>query len=67
MNRAEEIKKEKGALELRAVSKQALASDPRPQYQDDAERLYGLTFAGCEVKFRVSGSRLEVVSVVRAD
>ena len=51
----------------REALRQALASDPRPQYQDDAERLYGLTFAGCEVKFRVSGCRLEVVSVVRVD
>lgn len=44
--------------------KQILAADPRPPYQDDPDREYGLTFAGCNVKFRVSGT---VVTVTRAD
>lgn len=44
--------------------KQILAADPRPPYQDDPEREYGLTFAGRNVKFRVSGT---VVTVTRAD
>ncbi|MCR5759165.1 MAG: tRNA (N6-threonylcarbamoyladenosine(37)-N6)-methyltransferase TrmO, partial [Bacteroidales bacterium] len=50
-------------LELSAL-KQILAADPRPPYQDDPEREYGLTFAGRNVKFRVSGT---VVTVIRAD
>lgn len=40
--------------------KQVLAADPRPGYQDDPEREYGLTFAGRNVKFRVSGTVLTV-------
>ncbi len=32
-----------------------LAQDPRPHYQDDPERVYGFSFAGAEIKFRVSG------------
>jgi len=40
-----------------------LAQDPRPPYQRDPDRLYGLTFAGLEVRFRVSGNRLTVVEV----
>ena len=40
-----------------------LANDPRPSYQDDPERVYGMRFAGLEVKFRVSGSKLTVVSI----
>lgn len=40
-----------------------LAHDPRPQYQDDPFRLYGLSFGGMEVKFRVAERRLEVVEV----
>ena len=44
--------------------KQILAADPRPPYQDDPEREYGLTFAGRNVKFMVSGT---VVTVTRAD
>ena len=30
-----------------------LAQDPRPRYQDDPEREYGLDFEGCAVKFTV--------------
>ena len=40
-----------------------LAQDPRPSYQEDAGRIYGLRFADMEVKFRVSENTLTVVSV----
>ena len=40
-----------------------LAHDPRPQYQDDPERVYGMAFGGMEVKFKVDGMLLSVVSV----
>jgi len=40
-----------------------LAQDPRPSYQDDPERVYGFGFAGCNVRFTVSGGVLNVVSV----
>ncbi len=40
-----------------------LAQDPRPAYHDDPERIYGFPFAGVEVKFRVEGERLIVVSI----
>lgn len=39
-----------------------LRSDPRPSYQNDPERLYGLSFGGVEVKFKVDGDVLTVVS-----
>ena len=32
-----------------------LAHDPRPQYQHDPGRLYGMEYGGCEIKFRVTG------------
>lgn len=32
-----------------------LRSDPRPSYQHDPERLYGLSFGGVEVKLRWMG------------
>ena len=41
-----------------------LAQDPRPQYQDDPDRVYGMAFAGAEVKFRVEGKRLLVVEIL---
>ena len=40
-----------------------LAQDPRPSYQDDPERVYGMAFAGLEVKFRVAGERLTVTEI----
>ena len=40
-----------------------LAHDPRPQYQNDPERQYGLAFGHLEVKFKVKDSQLTVVEV----
>ena len=40
-----------------------LAQDPRPAYQQDEERLYGLSFAGFQVRFQVRGGRLTVTEV----
>lgn len=40
-----------------------LAHDPRPPYQRDPERVYGMEFAGCHVKFQV---RDDVLTVVEA-
>ena len=40
-----------------------LADDPRPSYQDDERRVYGVAFADYNVKFRVAGGVLRVVAV----
>ena len=40
-----------------------LAHDPRPSYQDDPERIYGLPFAGKDIKFRVVGNTLTVIAI----
>lgn len=41
-----------------------LELDPRPQYHNDPERVYGMSFAGYDIKFKVSlGGVLEVVGV----
>lgn len=42
---------------------ETLRLDPRPSYHDDPERVYGLSFAGLNVKFKVNGSVLTVVDV----
>ena len=42
-----------------------LASDPRPSYQHDPERIYGMEFAGLEVHFKVDGEVLTVTGVDR--
>ena len=40
---------------------QILAQDPRPQYQDDPERIYGLLFGDRNIRFRVEGDTLIVL------
>ena len=40
-----------------------LEGDPRPSYQDDPSRVYGVAFAGMNVKFTVAEGKLIVVGV----
>ena len=40
-----------------------LSHDPRPSYQRKPGRIYGLTFAGFDIRFTVENSTLTVVSV----
>ena len=40
-----------------------LSRDPRPSYQHDPERVYGMAFAGLEVRFSVDGDVLHVRAV----
>ena len=40
-----------------------LSHDPRPSYQSDPDRVYGLTFAGLDVRFTVRDNRLTVQAV----
>ena len=49
----------------RAALAGVLSQDPRPSYQHDPERVYGMAFAGLEVRFQVQGDQLNVVSVER--
>ena len=49
--------------DLRPALTGVLAQDPRPSYQDDPERVYGMAFGGLEVKFKVCKKTLAVVSV----
>ena len=41
-----------------------LAQDPRPSYQNDADREYGMKFADIEVFFKVSQGTLTVTNVI---
>ena len=40
-----------------------LAQDPRPSYQKDPDRIYGLPFAGYDIKFKVAENHLTVVDI----
>lgn len=42
---------------------QLLSMDPRPGYQDDPERIYGMSFGHYEVRFRVCGGKVFVLSL----
>lgn len=41
-----------------------LAEDPRPGYQHDPDRRYGVAFAGFDVRFHINGNVLTVCEVV---
>ena len=47
----------------RAALTGVLAQDPRPPYQNDPQRVYGMEFAGQNVRFRVAEGVLTVVEV----
>ena len=53
------------AEEKREALKAVLAHDPRPSYQNDPERIYGMEFAGYEVKFCVADEILYVTKIER--
>lgn len=50
--------------EKRETLLSALALDPRPAYQRDPGRVYGVTYAGFDVRFTVEGDTLTVCEVV---
>lgn len=43
---------------------EVLKQDPRPSYQEDPERKYGMAFDGKDIHFRVNGEKLTVFEVV---
>ena len=43
---------------------QVLENDPRPPVQAGADKIFGMPFAGFDVRFRVEGSVLTVVDIV---
>lgn len=49
--------------EKRQALVQVLAQDVRPSYQRDNERVYGMGFAGLEIKFKVIDTKLIVCDV----
>lgn len=50
--------------EKKAQLEAILKQDPRPSYHNDPERIYGFSFDGMEIKFRVDGEMLTVVEIV---
>ena len=46
-----------------AALRGVLENDPRPSYQHDPERVYGMEFGGLEVHFKVDGETLTVTGI----
>ena len=57
---------EKVSQDLRLALLGVLSQDPRPSYQKDPERVYGMAFAGMEIKFTVDGDTLHVIEIAQA-
>ena len=53
---------ERAGVDLDAL-KEILSLDPRPRYHDDPAKEYGMSFGGKEVRFRVDGKTLTVISI----
>lgn len=49
--------------EKQAALTAVLAQDPRPAYQNEPERIYGIEFAGFDVRFKVDGKKLFVTEI----
>lgn len=52
--------------EKRTALKAVLEADPRPSYQNDPERVYGMNFGGYEVKFTVEKKTLTIKTISKA-
>ena len=50
--------------EKRSAAVGVLSHDPRPSYQRDPDRVYGLPFAGFDIRFMVQEDILTVCDVV---
>jgi tRNA-Thr(GGU) m(6)t(6)A37 methyltransferase TsaA len=50
-------------VEKRAALRKVLQCDPRPRYHDDPERVFGMLYAGYDVRFQVREGMLHVLEV----
>ena len=50
--------------EKRQALRDVLSHDPRPSYQSDSDRVYGLNFAGRDIRFSIKDSVLTVLEVI---
>ena len=43
---------------------ETLKHDPRPSYQNDKERVYGMSYGDLQVKFKVNDNELEIINII---
>ena len=53
--------------EFRREISGVLALDPRPSYQDDPGRIYGMSYSGRNIRFRVCGNTLTVLEITKTE
>lgn len=63
LQRDEYLKKQQLNAQLIDELEQVLSLDPRPAYQSDADREYGILFAAFNIKFQVSGERIQITAI----
>lgn len=56
---------EKIPADKREILTELLRQDPRPAYQEDPARVYGMSYSGMEIKFQVKEDRLKVCSIYK--
>ncbi len=47
--------------EIKAEIREILSLDPRPQYQDDEKRIYGMSYKEYQIKFKYSQNKIVVI------
>lgn len=52
--------------EIKTALCDLLAEDPRPSYQNDSKRVYGLSFSGYEIGFTVDKKTLKVIKLEKS-
>ncbi len=43
---------------------ETLSHDPRPSYQNDNERIYGMSYGNYQVKFKVNKNELQIIDII---
>ena len=54
-------------MDKQAAAIGILSHDPRPSYQRSSERIYGLPFAGFDIRFRVEDNQLTVIEITKLE
>lgn len=53
--------------ETLSLIKELIAQDVRPSYQKDTDRIYGLCYGNCDVKFKYEDGKVYVISIAIRD
>lgn len=59
----EPLAEQKIMPEYKEALYEVLSQDPRPSYHNNPDRIYGLSFANMEIKFKVDGDKLYIIDV----